>query len=63
MKASSLVEAVNLFKLRGGSSGLVVMGQDSCSEGHRFKSRHHMLELHFSHIFVVKFVMMFVCKD
>ena len=53
MKASSLVEAVNLFKLRGGSSGLVVMGQDSCSEGHRFKSRHSILDEHFSHIFAV----------
>ena len=40
----------------GGSPGLVVMGRDSCSEGCGFKSRHRILDGHFSHIFVVKIV-------
>ena len=35
----------------------MVMGGDSCSEGHGFKSQHHILDVHFSHIFVVKIVM------
>ena len=39
------------------SRGLVVMGGDSCSEGCRFESQHHMLDGHFWHIFVVKIVM------
>ena len=38
----------------------MVMGGDSCSEGSGFKSQHCILEGHFSHIFVVKIVMMFV---
>ena len=42
--------------------GLVVMGRDSRSKGHEFESRHHLLDGHFSHIFVVKIVM-FVQKD
>ena len=48
----------------GGSPGLVVMGGDSCSEGHEFESQHRILDGHdiFSHIFVVKIVM-FVWKD
>ena len=33
------------------------MGGDSCSEGHGFESLHHILEGHFSNIFVVKIVM------
>ena len=43
----------------GGSPGLVVMGGDSCSKGHEFKSRHRILDAHFSHryVFEVKFVM------
>ena len=41
----------------GRSPGLVVMGRDSHSEGCGFKSRHHILDGHFSHIFVVKIVM------
>ena len=32
----------------------MVMGGDSCSEGCGFKSRHHILDGHFSHKFVVK---------
>ena len=37
-----------------GSPGLVVMGGDSHSEGCGFESRLHILDGHFSHIFVVK---------
>ena len=44
----------------GGSPGLVVMGRDSHSKGHGFESQHRKLDGHFSHIFVVKVVMMFV---
>ena len=32
----------------------MVMGGDSCSKGRGFESRHHILDGHFSHIFVVK---------
>ena len=32
----------------------MVMGGDSRSEGRGFKSQHHILDGHFSHIFVVK---------
>ena len=35
----------------------MVMGRDSRSEGCGFESRHHILDGHFSHIFVVKIVM------
>ena len=38
----------------------MVMGGDSCSEGRGFESRHRILDGHFSHLFVVKIVMMFV---
>ena len=31
----------------GGSPGLVVMGGDSCPEGHGFESQHHKLDGHF----------------
>ena len=47
----------------GGSLGLVVMGGDSCSEGHGFESRPRILDGHFSQIFVVIFVMVLVSKD
>ena len=43
----------------GGSPGLVVMGGDLCSEGRDFESQHHILDGHFSHLFVVK-ILMFV---
>ena len=35
----------------------MVMEGDSCTEGRVFKSQQHMLDVHFSHIFVVKIVM------
>ena len=35
---------------------MVVRG-DSCSKGHEFESRHHTLDVYFSHLFVVKNVM------
>ena len=38
------------------------MGGDSCSNGRGFESKHHTLDGHFSHLFVVKIVM-FVLKD
>ena len=38
----------------GGSPGLVVMGEDSRAKGCGFESQHHILDGHFSHIFVVK---------
>ena len=37
-----------------GSSGVVVMGGDSCSKGCGFESQHHVLNGHFSHLFDVK---------
>ena len=39
------------------SPGLVAMGGGSCTEGRGFKSQHHILDGHFSHILVVKIVM------
>ena len=41
-----------------GSLGLVVMGGDSCSKGCEFKSQHCILDGHFSHIFVVRIVLL-----
>ena len=46
----------------GGSPGLVVIGRDSRSEGRGFESRQHILNGHFSHIFVVKIEMIFFKK-
>ena len=48
------------FRTVGECPGLVVMGKDTCPEGCGFESRHYILVGHFSHIFVVKIVMMFV---
>ena len=46
--------------LLGGSSGLVFMGGDSCSEGRVFESRHHIVEVYYSHFaFLVNIVTMF----
>ena len=42
--------------------GLVVTGVDLCVRGCGFESRHHILDGHFSHLFVVKIVL-FVWKD
>ena len=50
---------LNNFYLDG-SPSLVVMGGDSYSEGCRFKSRHRILDGHFSHIFVIQIEIMFV---
>ena len=38
----------------GGSPGLAVMGGDTCSECCGSKSQHCLLDVHFSHLFVVK---------
>ena len=35
----------------------MVMGGDSCPEGHGFESQHHIMDAYFSHKFVVKIVM------
>ena len=40
-------------------TGLVVMGGDSCPEGRGFKSQHHILHGHFSHVFVLKLKCLF----
>ena len=32
-------------------------GGGSCSDGHGFESQHHILDGHFSHLFVAKIVM------
>ena len=39
---------------KGGSPGLVVMGGDSCTEGHGFDSQHCVLDGHFSQMFGCK---------
>jgi len=44
------------------SPGLVVMGGDPSSKGCGFESQHHILDGHFSHLFVLGIVM-FVWKD
>ena len=39
----------------------MVMGRDSCSEGHGFESLHRILDGHFfTYIFVVQIIVMFV---
>ena len=35
----------------------MVMGGDSCSKGRVFEPHHHILDGHFSHLFVLKIVM------
>ena len=47
--------------MQDGSSGLVIMGGHSSSESCGFESLHIVLDVHFSHQFVAKFVM-FVWK-
>ena len=54
---------INLCWHKGGSPRLVVMGRDSRSEGRGFKSQYRILDGHFSHIFVVKIVMLCVWKE
>ena len=49
-----MVEAIGRSK--GGSPGLVVIRGDSYSKGREFKSRHCILDGHFSHLFAVKSV-------
>ena len=46
---------------KGGSPSLVVMRGDSCSKGHEFESRQHILDEHFTntYLFVVKKLMCF----
>ena len=35
------------YNIKGGSPGLVVMGDDSCSNGRVFESHRHILDGHF----------------
>ena len=48
---------VNNVICLGGSHGLVVMGDNSCSRGCWFESQRCILDGHFSHSFVVKIVL------
>ena len=50
----------NKKDILGGNPGLVLMGGDPCAKGRQFESQHRILDGHFSHLFVVKIVMMFV---
>ena len=43
--------------LKGGRTGLVVMGGDLCSKGREFESQHGILDGNFSHLLVVIIVM------
>ena len=52
--------AIIKAKVLGGSPGLVVMGGGSHSEGRGLETRHHILDGHFPHLFVVKIVVTFV---
>ena len=46
---------IKTFLIMGRSPGLVVMGGDSCSKGHGFKSRHCKLDGHFfTYIWCIK---------
>ena len=55
--AEKFLSADKHIRNEGRSPGLVAMGGDSCSKGCEFKSRHRILDGHFSHLFVVKIVM------
>ena len=57
--ASDAFDYLSKALRQGGSPGLVVMGRDS-PEGCGFESQHRILDGHFSQIFVVKIVMIFV---
>ena len=51
------------YEKMGRNPGFVVMRWDSCSKGHEFEFRHHILDGHFfTNVFVVKFVIC-VWKD
>ena len=45
-------------KCEGGSSGLVVMGRDSDSEGRGFESQCRILDGRVSHVFVAKILVL-----
>ena len=53
---SRLTRSSNNNVLLGRNPGLVVMRGDSCPEGCGFESQDHILDGHFSHIFVIKIV-------
>ena len=54
--------AIQRMRKKGGSPGLVVMGEDLCFKGCELQSQHCKLDGHFPHIFVVN-IEMFVWKD
>ena len=60
MNKAHKLSGEKLGQLAGGRPGLVVMGGDSCSNGYEFESQCRVLNGHFSHIFDVKIVMLFV---
>ena len=60
VKRSSTSIVAKLSNFMGGSRGLVVTGEDSCSKGHGFKSWHCILDGHFSHGICCKIVVLFV---
>ena len=55
--SKSSIKCVKKMVHLGVSHGLVVMGGDSCCKSRGFESLHHILDGHFSHLIVVKFVM------
>ena len=60
VKRSSTSIVAKISNFMGGSPGLVVMGGDSCSKSHGFKSWHCILNGHFSHGICCKIVVLFV---
>ena len=63
VQVSGIIIIIVVPRYKGGSPGQVVMGGDSCCKGGEFESQRRILYGHFSHIFVVKNVMMFVWKE
>ena len=60
VQVSGIIIIIVVPRYKGGSPGQVVMGGDSCCKGCEFESQRRILYGHFSHIIVVKNVMMFV---
>ena len=55
-----MTSAYDEVYFKGGSPGLVVMGEDSCSEGRGFESRCHILDGHFFTLICCKIVLILV---
>ena len=56
---TSIVELLQNRAVLGGSPGVVVMGDDSCSRGRGFESERRILDGHFLHCFVIKLYCLF----